>query len=107
MNFVFTLWTTDCGLICINLLRISLCFPIGANGACKSVYPVPPDLPLVWKVEDGMLFLDDVWITPIKYLVQDKLDEAVEWVNPVVIELELIGGSVDQLKEDNQDLIGV
>ena len=63
--------------------------------AWKAQYPVPPELPLAWKVEDGMLFLDDVWITPVKYLVQDKLDEAVEWVNPMVIELDLVGGSID------------
>lgn len=61
----------------------------------KAQHPVSPELPLAWKVEDGMLLLDDVWIVPIKYLVQDQLDEAVEWINPVAIELELIGGSVD------------
>ena len=35
----------------------------------KAQYPVPPELPLAWKVEDGMLFLDDIWIAPIRYLV--------------------------------------
>ena len=31
----------------------------------------PPDLPLVWSIQDGILFLDDVWITPVKFLRQD------------------------------------
>ena len=65
------------------------------SNAWKAQYPLPPELPLVWKVEDGMLFLDDVWIAPIKYLIHDKLGKAVAWVNPLAIELELIGGTVD------------
>lgn len=56
---------------------------------------IPPDLPLVWTVENGILFLDSVWICPVKYICQDKLDEAPEWVNPVAMEIDLIGGSLN------------
>ena len=55
----------------------------------------PPDLPLVWKVEDGILFLDDVWITPIKYIKQENLAEAPQWVNPLAMEIDLTDGSLN------------
>jgi len=52
-------------------------------------------LPLVWRVEDGILFLDDVWVAPIRYLRMDGLEQAAEWVNPVSMEIPLIDGSLD------------
>lgn len=55
----------------------------------------PPDLPLVWKVEDEILFLDNVWIAPVKCIKQEHLEQAAEWVNPVTIEIDLIDGSLD------------
>ena len=54
-----------------------------------------PDLPLIWKAEDGILFLDDVWIAPVKYIYQENLEQAAEWVNPVAMEIDLIGGHLD------------
>lgn len=48
-----------------------------------------PNLPLVWRVETGILFLDDIWICPVKYIRQDSLGEAADWVNPATIQLEL------------------
>lgn len=53
-----------------------------------------PDLPLVWSIQDGILFLDDVWITPVKFLRQDTLDEAPQWVS-TAMELDLIDCSLD------------
>lgn len=58
-------------------------------------FKIPPDLPLVWTVEDGILFLDNVWIAPVKYICTDKLDEAPKWVNPITMEIDLVGGSVN------------
>lgn len=55
----------------------------------------PPDLPLVWKVEDGILFLDNVWICPVKFIRQENLEEAAAWVNPVTMEIDTIGGTLD------------
>lgn len=58
-------------------------------------FETPPDLPLVWTVEDDILYLDDVWICPVKYIRQNSLDEAPMWVNPVAMEIELTGGSLN------------
>ena len=57
-------------------------------------FGTPPDLPLIWKIEDGILFLDDVWIAPIKFLCLETLDEAPTWVC-TAMELDLIDCSLD------------
>lgn len=54
-----------------------------------------PELPLVWSVRDGILYLDHVWITPVAFLNQERLDEAVEWVAPLTIELDLTDCTLD------------
>lgn len=65
------------------------------TAAWKAQFPVPPDLPLAWKVEDELLFLDNVWITPVKYIKQESLEEAVAWVNAIAMEIELLNGTLD------------
>lgn len=58
-------------------------------------FKIPPDFPLVWTIENGILFLDNVWIAPVKFIRTDKLNEALEWVNPVTMEIDLVGGTVN------------
>lgn len=58
-------------------------------------FQTPPELPLVWTVEDGILFLDGVWIAPVKFIKPENLEQAAEWVNPVTMEIDLIDGSLD------------
>lgn len=60
-----------------------------------SHFDTPPDLPLVWTVADDIPYLDNVWICPAKYIRQNSLDEAPMWVNPVAMEIELDGGTLD------------
>ena len=58
-------------------------------------FQVKPNLPLKWHADGGLLFLDAVWIAPTQYLKLEELDEAVAWVNPVVIQIPLYGGHLD------------
>ena len=60
-----------------------------------SHFDTPSDLPLVWTVEDDILYLDNVWICPVKYIRQNSLDEAPMWVNQVAMEIDLYGGTLD------------
>lgn len=47
-----------------------------------------PDLPLEWKIRDGMLYLDGVWICPVAELDTDTLGRDF-FVTPVSLELDL------------------
>lgn len=38
--------------------------------AWKTQHPTTPSIPLVWRIEDGLLFLDDVFIAPL-YLIEE------------------------------------
>lgn len=70
-------------------------YPPYQEGWTPEHFKVVPDLPLQWKVEEGILYLDNVWICPINAIRQDSLDEAPEWVNPVAMEIDLNGGSLN------------
>ena len=36
--------------------------------AWKSQHPITPSIPLVWRIEDGLLYLDDIFVTPVSHL---------------------------------------
>ena len=36
--------------------------------AWKTQHPTTPSIPLVWRIEDGLLYLDDIFITPVSHL---------------------------------------
>ena len=54
-----------------------------------------PDLPLVWSVQDGVLFLDGIWVAPVRFIDTTKLDACARQVQPVNFEVGLIDGSLD------------
>lgn len=71
-----------------------------------------PDLPLAWSVRGGLLYLDHVWICPVKFIRQEKLEEAAAWVNPVTIQLLLTDSHLDifiykELGEPNYRIAGI
>lgn len=55
-----------------------------------------PDLPLEWTIdENGMLYLDSVWICPARYLDEAELVKEVDFVTPVSFEISLIDGTAN------------
>ena len=54
-----------------------------------------PDLPLVWSIRDGVLFLDGIWVAPARFVDAAKLDTCARQVQPANITINLIDGSLD------------
>lgn len=65
-----------------------------ASAAWKAEVGGETNLPLVWSIdEDGVLFLDGVWIAPAKYLKLDGTDDEI-FVNWISIDIPVVDGSL-------------
>lgn len=54
-----------------------------------------PDLPMKWSIDqNGILFLDNVWICPVRYIDEAELEMTAACVSPVSFTLDLTDGSV-------------
>ena len=54
-----------------------------------------PDIPLRWSVEDSILFLDGVWVCPVKFVSLEKLSNHDPYMDEVCMSIALQNGDVD------------
>ena len=54
-----------------------------------------PDIPLRWSVEDRILFLDRVWICPVKFVSLEKLNNHALYMDEVCMSIALQNGDLD------------
>ena len=54
-----------------------------------------PDIPLQWSIEDGILFLDGVWVCPVKFVSPEKLSNHDPYMDEVCISIGIQDGYVD------------
>ena len=53
-----------------------------------------PQLPLVWTVDKGILYLDEVWICPIEAVDIERSWDCWRYVDPYHLEIKLFGGNI-------------
>lgn len=65
-----------------------------ASALWKHTFNVSPErIPLKWSIADQILYLDGIWICPVKYLATEELDEP--YMDPVCLGIGLVDGEAD------------
>lgn len=54
-----------------------------------------PDIPLQWSIEENILFLDGVWVCPVKFVSLEKLSDHDPYMDEVCMSIALQNGDLD------------